>query len=132
MNKLYTIFFLLAISININASDDLEYQKNLIACQHGFSSCELKLLNTEDASNIDFAEIELSEGIKVELAQNSPSSTSTINPGSISGKLCAENGSCYGDISAATGRPKTVAVQGYYRKDGTYVKGHYRSSPKKK
>jgi hypothetical protein len=41
--------------------------------------------------------------------------------------LCAENGSCYGDISPLTGRPKTTAVQGYYRKDGTYVRGHYRS-----
>lgn len=40
---------------------------------------------------------------------------------------CAENGSCYGDISSITGRPKTVAVRGYYRKDGTYVRGHYRS-----
>jgi len=40
---------------------------------------------------------------------------------------CAENGSCYGDVSAATGRPKTVPVSGYYRKDGTYVRGHYRS-----
>ncbi|MCU1328313.1 MAG: hypothetical protein JWN34_3683 [Bryobacterales bacterium] len=40
---------------------------------------------------------------------------------------CAENGSCYGDISAATGKPKTVQVNGYYRKDGTYVRGHVRS-----
>lgn len=43
---------------------------------------------------------------------------------------CAENGSCYGDISAATGRPKTTAVRGYYRRDGTYVRGHYRSKPR--
>ena len=42
---------------------------------------------------------------------------------------CAENGSCYGDVSANTGRAKTVPVQGYYRKDGTYVRGHYRSKP---
>ena len=42
---------------------------------------------------------------------------------------CAENGSCYGDISTSTGRPKTVPVSGYYRKDGTYVRGHYRSRP---
>lgn len=41
--------------------------------------------------------------------------------------LCAENGSCYGDISDKTGLPKTVSVQGYYRKDGTYVRGYYRS-----
>lgn len=40
---------------------------------------------------------------------------------------CAESGSCYGDISVATGRPKTVYVGGYYRKDGTYVRGYYRS-----
>jgi hypothetical protein len=42
---------------------------------------------------------------------------------------CAENGSCYGDISSDTGRPKTAHVSGYYRKDGTYVRGHYRSRP---
>lgn len=41
---------------------------------------------------------------------------------------CAENGSCYGDISTINGMPKTTHVQGYYRKDGTYVRGHYRSS----
>jgi hypothetical protein len=43
---------------------------------------------------------------------------------------CAENGSCYGDISTATGRAKTVSVRGYYRRDGTYVRGHYRSRPR--
>jgi hypothetical protein len=47
------------------------------------------------------------------------------------GPPCAENGSCYGDISQATGRPKTVNVRGYYRKDGTYVRGHYRSRPRR-
>jgi hypothetical protein len=44
----------------------------------------------------------------------------------------AENGSYYGEISPATGRPKTVNVRGYYRKDGTYVRGHYRSAPRRK
>jgi len=42
----------------------------------------------------------------------------------------SENGSYYGQISENTGRPKTVYVRGYYRKDGTYVRSHYRSSPK--
>ena len=42
---------------------------------------------------------------------------------------CAENGSCYGDVSTETGRPRTVAVEGYTRRDGTYVRGHYRSPP---
>ncbi len=55
-----------------------------------------------------------------------PSSPSSAAP------ACAENGSCYGDISDNTGRPKTIHVDGYYRKDGTYVRGHYRSSPRSK
>lgn len=40
---------------------------------------------------------------------------------------CAENGSCYGDISSINGMPKTIHVEGYYRQNGTYVRGHYRS-----
>ena len=44
---------------------------------------------------------------------------------------CTESGSCYGDISPATGSPKTVHVNGYYRKDGTYVRPHYRSPPRR-
>jgi hypothetical protein len=44
---------------------------------------------------------------------------------------CAENGSCFGDLSTVTGQPKTVHVQGYTRKDGTYVRGHYRSAPRR-
>jgi hypothetical protein len=40
---------------------------------------------------------------------------------------CAENGSCNGDISTATGLPKTLHVYGYFRGDGTYVRGYYRS-----
>jgi hypothetical protein len=39
----------------------------------------------------------------------------------------AENGSYHGETSTLTGKPKTVEVRGYYRKDGTYVRGHYRS-----
>jgi hypothetical protein len=48
--------------------------------------------------------------------------------GAPSGGGCAENGSCYGDISSINGMPKTTHVDGYYRSNGTYVRGHYRSS----
>jgi hypothetical protein len=41
--------------------------------------------------------------------------------------FCAENGSCLGDISMITGNPKTIFITGYVRKDGTYVRSHYRS-----
>lgn len=40
----------------------------------------------------------------------------------------AENGSYYGQRNA-NGVRKTVFVRGYYRQDGTYVRGHYRSAP---
>jgi len=39
----------------------------------------------------------------------------------------AENGSYYGQLSTNTGNLKTVYVNGYYRKNGTYVRSHYRS-----
>ncbi len=41
----------------------------------------------------------------------------------------AENGSYWGQISNITGRPKTIYVRGYYRKDGTYVRSYFRSKP---
>lgn len=43
----------------------------------------------------------------------------------------AENGSYRGEVSAETGRPKSVYVRGYTRRDGTYVQGHYRSAPRR-
>lgn len=39
-----------------------------------------------------------------------------------------ENGSYRGQLNK-NGIPKTVHVRGYYRKDGTYVRSHYRSPP---
>ena len=55
----------------------------------------------------------------------SQSSNSSSDPSYM--RSCAENGSCYGDISSYNGKAKTVHIKGYYRKDGTYVRGHYRS-----
>ena len=55
----------------------------------------------------------------------------TTSPAPSYGAPCAENGSCYGDISTVNGTPKTIHVDGYYRRDGTYVRGHYRSSGKR-
>lgn len=39
----------------------------------------------------------------------------------------AENGSHYGQISEVTRLPRTIYVGGYYRRDGTYVRSHFRS-----
>ena len=48
-----------------------------------------------------------------------------------SGVGCAENGSCYGDVSNINGAAKTNLVNGYLRRDGTYVRGYYRSSSRR-
>jgi hypothetical protein len=81
------------------------------------------------------------DGVENELSGDPTPLASSIDTNSSSTRLntyaaaksasygCAENGSCYGDISAATGRAKTVSVRGYYRRDGTYVRGYYRSRP---
>jgi hypothetical protein len=56
--------------------------------------------------------------------RNSGQSSSTSSSGS--------GESCYGCISPNTGRPQTVYVPGYTRKDGTYVQPHYRSAPRRR
>lgn len=43
----------------------------------------------------------------------------------------AENGDRRGADNDRDGRAEPVHVKGYYRKDGTYVRGHYRAKPKK-
>jgi hypothetical protein len=63
--------------------------------------------------------------------QEPPPALSTPEQVVRSTPTCAENDSCFGDISSYTGRPKTVHVRGYYRKDGTYVRGHYRTPPRR-
>ncbi len=43
----------------------------------------------------------------------------------------AENGDRPGVDNDGDGRVEPVHVRGYYRKDGTYVRGHYRASPRR-
>ncbi|MFH2050523.1 MAG: hypothetical protein ABIJ12_13890 [bacterium] len=63
----------------------------------------------------------------------SPSSSYNIkNTNNYSGSSVSENGSYYGQISKKTGRAKTVHVNSYTRKDGTRVKSHYRSPPRRR
>ena len=105
-----------------------EYQANLNTCLRGSYAalCNHGVLSAEEAQRVNAAEIAantISSRGQPTQSLNAP----TLSPTS---PLCAENGSCYGDTSALTGRPKTVPVEGYYRKDGTYVRGHYRSKPR--
>jgi hypothetical protein len=138
---------------------EIEYQANLRTCLTGNSlGCRYNELRTEDFTAVQKAEYKVNldrclsvyrTGCRQErltsedrerVAVNSPPSTeksggpspSSIAPlAPVPAPGCAENGSCYGDTSAATGNPKTVHVNGYYRRDGTYVRGHYRSAPRR-
>ena len=85
---------------------------------------------TDQASNLDYTvrTEPVASATEANTDVADPSRNASVDPQRVpSQQGCAENGSCYGDISTATGRPKTVEVRGYYRKDGTYVRGHYRS-----
>lgn len=63
------------------------------------------------------------------LQNENPTEFNPKNSSSLSDASFTATG--YGEISEITGRAKTVHVNGYYRKDGTYVKPHYRSPPRK-
>ena len=97
------------------------YQRNLNACRYGNSGCDANAI-----SGADWAA--LPQTGQAAVVYPSPALPNVTPP--VVG--CAENGSCYGDISGATGRARTVAVSGYYRSDGTYVRGHYRSPPRRR
>ena len=100
---------------------EAEYQANLKTCLGGYSyGCDVKRLSESDASKVK----ELKAASQSAQTAYPPSPTTSLPTTT---GACAENGSCYGDISSITGIPKTISVRGYYRKDGTYVRGHYRS-----
>jgi hypothetical protein len=122
-------------------------ERNYQRCYSGRAGCNLASLTTVQVRDVrrhrplDFPDPEAPSRFGTQdAAGNSIDSVSTyrnLPPALRSAATaqptagCAENGSCYGDVSAATGRAKTVSVRGYYRRDGTYVRGHYRSSPRR-
>ena len=141
----------------LNAEDlqkvrEKEYQANLRTCLSGYSfSCKRDELNADDKIKVAAADYNanlnhclsnqsylckldlLTEEDRQRIPGDTKSATASPTPTPVptpvpgAGGACAENGSCYGDISALTGNPKTTHVNGYYRRDGTYVRSHYRS-----
>ena len=96
--------------------------RNYSECLNGLYGCDSgQLTSSEQAAVASRKQGTPTSGVVGTSGQNaSPTATATAP--------CAENGSCYGDLNA-NGVPKTVHVDGYYRKDGTYVRGYYRSAP---
>src|SRR5262249_6939353 len=88
---------------------DASLRRNYDTCVTGRYGCKSELLTTEQAAQVH-------EATAVR-AQNQPSfGTPQSTPTPAAG--VAENGSYYGEPNA-NGVPKTVHVNGYYRKDGT-------------
>jgi len=61
-----------------------------------------------------------------------PSATASSRPPSAYSPPVAENGDVMGMDNDGDGRTEPIHVRGYYRKDGTYVRGHYRARPRRR
>ena len=138
MKKRIKIFFNLTLLFLFCASHTL-YANNLFNCKHGFDGCNLSLLTEGEKQQVKKSELSrnlfvckhgfdgcnlslLTEEEKQQVKKREDKEVCVLNRG-----ICTESGSCYGDISNITSLPKTIRVNGYYRHDGTYVRGHYRS-----
>jgi hypothetical protein len=99
---------------------DATHKRNYNACLNGYYGCDPHQLTESEQAALASRKQETPTPGVVAPAEQNTSATATAP--------CAENGSCYGDLNA-NGVPKTVHVNGYYRKDGTYVRGYYRSAP---
>jgi hypothetical protein len=112
---------------DLAAVQKAEYQVNLTRCTSTYRlGCKQDLLTPEDRERIASAASPSTQ----KSGRLAPSTVAPLSKLLVPG--CAENGSCYGDTSVLTGRPKTVAVDGYFRSNGTYVRGHYRSAPSRR
>jgi len=120
------------------AAQSAALERNYNNCYAGYVNCDRSLLTDQQARAAQSAALERNYNncyagyVNCDRSLLTDSQKQTIaskyaNPQDPPTRTCAENGSCYGDISTITGRPKTTHVQGYFRKDGTYVRGHYRS-----
>jgi len=91
-----------------------EYQANLKTCLEGSYPylCRHNILTTEDAKLVKRAEYQANSSNKNSLKYSTNKKQNKIE----AFNRCAENNSCYGDISITTGRPKTTHVRGYYRR----------------
>lgn len=130
------IIFISAIfTVADSRADDCQFTfkcENGICQRVALNSCSL---NRAVANVVIIAPSPATDSAQLSLPREdltaSQKNVSTSNSAAVSlpsiGNGCAENGSCFGDISNITGMPKTTHINGYYRRDGTYVRGHYRS-----
>lgn len=101
----------------------------MIACEYGFLGCnELQLTSSETAEVSATREriSALASGDDLPEPQPRTGAIPRVSLGSAFAwsPAGAENGSYYGELNK-NGVPKTVHVNGYFRSNGTYVRGYY-------
>ena len=104
---------------------------NVTACGYGFSSCDESRLTASESTQVKAIRRRINtviagQGYRPTAAVLPRPATSPAVPLATSG--AAENGSYYGELNK-NGVPKTVHVDGYFKSNGTYVRGYYRSAP---
>jgi len=108
---------------------------NVTACEYGLSWCHQSKLTPAEATHVSatrrrtnalMSGYSLQQSQSVELVTPTrPNVAPAITPAP---PAVAENGSYFGELNQ-NGIPKSVHVDGYFRSNGTYVRGYYRSAP---
>lgn len=93
--------------------ETLFYNANVAACEARAASCRPEKLKLGHP-------LYSAIGARLE----GPSAAPVAQP------TCVERDDCASEVAVGTGRPKTVFVRGYYRKDGVYVRPYRRSKPR--
>ena len=104
----------------VDAVAQAEHDNNLRNCRLGIG-CDGTMLGLGEPDPKQGPSSPGTDFTKASIRAESGSSSTSVSG-------VAENGSYYGEGNV-NGVPKTVYVNGYTRKDGTYVRGYYRSPP---
>lgn len=118
--------------VQVNAT---RRRMNVTACEYGLSGCNESRLTSAEAAQVIVArrrinalmsgyELQQARSVKF-AAPTRPNVAPAVAPAP---PAVAENGSYYGELNK-NGVPRTVHVDGYFRSNGKYVRGYYRSAP---
>lgn len=108
-----------------------QYKDNLTTClredkRPNHNKCNYEFLNSDDKKRVQ----KLEDNFKLtDLTTYLKDNKSNHRQDTLINKSYDEkkDKDSYGEISSITALPKTIRVRGYHRRDGTYVRGHYRS-----
>jgi hypothetical protein len=112
----------------------IRHRVNVTACGYGFPGCNESRLTPSEIAEVNASRKRIS-ALMAAYGLPEPESVpdATVGRAGVGSTFTwspavAENGSYYGEPNT-NGVPKTVHVDGYFRSNGTYVRGYYRSAP---